>query len=93
MATDLADRLVINYNLTFRKAYKMIAKIVSIANKKNCQINDLTTTELNIIGSNSGEKIKKFLKIDNSINYKQSSGSTSPKEVKKNIQIAKRELY
>ena len=93
MATDLADWLVINYNLTFRKAYKMIAKIVSIANKKNCQINDLTTTELNIIGSNSGEKIKKFLKIDNSINYKQSSGSTSPKEVKKNIQIAKRELY
>ena len=93
MATDLADWLVINYNLPFRKAYKMIAGIISIANKKNCQINDLTTIELNIAGNDSGKKIKKFLKIDNSINYKQSSGSTSPKEVKKNIQIAKRELY
>ena len=93
MATDLADWLVINYNVSFRKAYRMIGKIISIANKKNCQINDLTIAELNIIGNDSGAKIKKFLKIDNSINYKKSLGSTSPKEVKKAIQIAKKELY
>ena len=93
MATDLADWLVINYNVSFRKAYKIIGKIISIANKKNCQINDLTIAELNIIGNDSGAKIKKFLKIDNSINYKKSLGSTSPKEVKKAIQIAKKELY
>ena len=93
MATDLADWLVINYNVSFRKAYKMIGKIISIANKKNCQINDLTIAELNIIGNDSGAKIKKYLKIDNSINYKKSLGSTSPKEVKKAIQIAKKELY
>ena len=93
MATDLADWLVINYNVSFRKAYKMIGKIISIANKKNCQINDLTIAELNIISNDSGAKIKKFLKIDNSINYKKSLGSTSPKEVKKAIQIAKKELY
>ena len=93
MATDLADWLVINYNVSFRKAYKMIGKVISIANKKNCQINDLTIAELNIIGNDSGAKIKKFLKIDNSINYKKSLGSTSPKEVKKAIQIAKKELY
>ena len=93
MATDLADWLVINYNVSFRKAYKMIGKVISIANKKNCQINDLTIAELNIISNDSGAKIKKFLKIDNSINYKKSLGSTSPKEVKKAIQIAKKELY
>jgi len=93
MATDLADWLIINYNVSFRKAYKMIGKIISIANKKNCQINDLTIAELNIISNDSGAKIKKFLKIDNSINYKKSLGSTSPKEVKKAIQIAKKELY
>ena len=93
MATDLVDWLVINYNVSFRKAYKMIGKVISIANKKNCQINDLTIAELNIIGNDSGAKIKKFLKIDNSINYKKSLGSTSPKEVKKAIQIAKKELY
>ena len=93
MATDLADWLVINYNIPFRKAYKMIAKIVGIANKKNCQINDLNTSDLNLIGNNSGKKIKSFLKIESSINYKRSLGSTSPKEVKKAIQNAKKELF
>ena len=93
MATDLADWIVINYNIPFRKAYKMIAKIINIANKKNCQINDLSITDLNLIGNDSGKKIKNFLKIENSINYKKSLGSTSPKEVGKAIQIAKKELY
>jgi len=93
MATDLADWLVINYNIPFRKAYKMIAKIVDIANRKKCQINDLSISDLSLIGNNSGKRIKSFLKIENSINYKRSSGSTSPKEVKKAIQNAKKELF
>ena len=33
------------------------------------------------------------LKIESSINYKRGLGSTSPKEVKKAIQNAKKELY
>ena len=71
----------------------MIAKIVGIASKKNCQINDLNTSDLNLIGNDSGKKIKKFLKIESSIKYKKSLGSTSPEEVKKAIQIAKKELF
>ena len=39
------------------------------------------------------KKIKNFLKIENSINYKKSLGSTSPVEVKKAIQTAKKELF
>ena len=70
----------------------MIAKLVKIADKKNCQINDLTDIELNIIGNDSGLKIKKFLKIDNSINLKKSLGSTSPKEIRKAIASAKKDL-
>ena len=93
MATDLADWLVINYNIPFRKAYKMIAKIIGIANKKSCQINDLSISDLNLIGNDLGKKIKNFLKIESSINYKKSLGSTSPIEVKKAIQIAKKELF
>ena len=93
MATDLADWLVINYNMPFRKAYKITAKIVGLANKKTCQINELKIEDLNLIEKNLGKNLKKFLKIENSINYKKSIGSTSPKEVKKSIQIAKKELY
>ena len=93
MATDLADWIVINYNIPFRESYKITAKIINIANKKNYQINDLSENDLNVMGNNSGRKIKKFLKIENSINYKKSIGSTSPKEIRKAIQVAKKELY
>ena len=44
------------------------------------------------MGTDSGKKIKKFLNIEKSIYYKKSSGGTSPQEIKKAIQIAKREL-
>ena len=71
----------------------MIAKIIGIANKKSCQINDLSISDLNLIGNDLGKKIKNFLKIESSINYKKSLGSTSPIEVKKAIQIAKKELF
>tara|TARA_B100000029_G_scaffold128913_1_gene122480 strand:- start:3530 stop:4927 length:1398 start_codon:yes stop_codon:yes gene_type:complete len=93
MATDLADWIVMNYNISFREAYKIIAKIVNLANKKDCQINDLSITELNLIDKDSGAKIKKFLNIENSITYKKSIGSTSPNEIKKAIQVAKKEVY
>ena len=93
MATDLADWIVINYNIPFRESYKITAKIINIANKKNYQINDLSENDLNVMGNDSGRKIKKFLKIENSINYKKSIGSTSPKEIRKAIQVAKKELY
>ena len=93
MATDLADWIVINYNIPFRESYKITAKIINIANKKNYQINDLSENDLNVMGNDSGRKIKKFLKIQNSINYKKSIGSTSPKEIRKAIQVAKKELY
>ena len=61
-------------------------------NKKKCQINDLSVTELNIAGQGSGKKIKDFLKIEKSINNKKSSGSTSVNEVRKAINIAKKEF-
>ena len=60
MATDLADWIVINYNIPFRESYKITAKIINIANKKNYQINDLSENDLNVMGNDSGRKIKKF---------------------------------
>ena len=93
MATDLADWIVINHDIPFRKAYKLVAKIVDKANKNNCQIDELTANDLNIIEKNSGKEIKEFLKLEKSIFYKKSYGSTAPNQVKKAIQLAKKELY
>ena len=39
------------------------------------------------------KKIYDFLKIENSIKYKKSFGSTAPTEVKRAIKKAKKEIY
>ena len=45
-ATDLADYLVINHSMSFRKAYQKTAEIVNFAEKKNKSLNELTLEEL-----------------------------------------------
>ena len=48
-ATDLADYLVTNYSMPFRKAYQKTAKIVNFAEKKKKRLNELTLEELRMI--------------------------------------------
>ena len=93
IATDLAEWMVVNLKITFRSSYKIAAKIIKIAEKNNCQINDLKTEQLSFIEINFRKKIEKFFKQKNLINCKNSFGGTAPQEVKKAIQKAKKDLY
>ena len=45
-ATDLADYLVKNHNMSFRKAYEKTSEIVNIAEKKRKKLKDLKIEEL-----------------------------------------------
>merc|ERR1711991_193956 len=45
-ATDLADYLVKNHSMSFRKAYQKTAEIVNFAKKKNKSLNELKIEEL-----------------------------------------------
>ena len=45
-STDLADYIVQNYNLPFRKAYQITAKIVNYAESKKINLDQLTLKEL-----------------------------------------------
>ena len=45
-ATDLADYLVKNHSMSFRKAYQKTAAIVNFAEKKKKKLNELTLEEL-----------------------------------------------
>ena len=45
-ATDLADYLVKNHSIPFRKAYQITAMIVNFAEKKNKKLNELSIEEL-----------------------------------------------
>ena len=92
MATDLAEWFVSNLKISFRLAYKITTKIIKVAEKNNCQINNLKVEQLNFIDSNFRQKIKEFLKLENSVKCKTSFGGTAPQEIKKAIQKAKKDL-
>ena len=46
-ATDLADYLVKNHSMSFRKAYQLTASIVNYAEKNKKKLNELNINELN----------------------------------------------
>jgi len=84
-ATDLADYLVINHSMSFRKAYQKTAEIVNFAEKKNKNLNELTLEELIKIEPNLTNDVLKVFNLKNSVNSKKSYGGTSFDNIKKMI--------
>ncbi len=89
-ATDLADYLVTNLNFTFRDAHEITGKIVLLAEKKECSLEDLKIAELKKIDNKIDSKALNVLSINSSISKKNSFGGTSPRLVKKAISDAKK---
>ena len=91
LSTDLADYLVQNHNLPFRKAYRVTAKIVNLAETKNLKLYELPMKELIKIEPNLDENVFKVLNLRNSIKSKKSYGGTSFENIKKMLKKYKRE--
>tara|TARA_B100000963_G_scaffold108113_1_gene94030 strand:- start:1202 stop:2602 length:1401 start_codon:yes stop_codon:yes gene_type:complete len=89
-ATDLADYLVTNLNIPFRDAHKITGKIILLAEKKNCSLDDLLLEDLRSIEPKIDGNIMKSISISSSILKKSSFGGTSPRLVLKAISEAKR---
>ena len=85
LATDLADYLVREKGVPFRKAHFIVGKVVAEAEKMGVDISELTN--LNEIEPLFDENAQKLLNLENSLNAKQSEGSSSVQSVKKQIQI------
>jgi len=84
-ATDLADYLVKNYSMSFRKAYQKTASIVNLAEKKKKNLNELSLDEMKkIVPGLKGDVLKVF-DLKNSVNSKRSYGGTSFDNIKKMI--------
>ena len=90
-ATDLADYLVINYSIPFRKAYQKTAKIVNLAEKKKKGLNELTLEDLKMIEPKLTEDVLKVFDLKNSIKSKTSYGGTSFVNIKKMIMNYKKQ--
>ena len=91
-ATDLADYLVKNNNMSFRKAYRITASIVNYAEKNKKKLNELTIGELNKVERKLSKDVLKVFDLKYSVNSKKSYGGTSFDNIKKMITKYKKEL-
>ena len=91
-ATDLADYIVIELNVPFRKAYQITAKIVNYAEVKKKRFDELSIKEIKKIEPKLNEEVLKIFDLKNSIKSKKSYGGTSFENIKKMINKYKKEL-
>ena len=84
-ATDLADYLVRNHSMSFRKAYQKTAAIVNLAEKKKKKLEELSIEELKKIEPKLTNDVLKVFDLKNSVNSKKSYGGTSFDNIKKMI--------
>merc|ERR1711966_563779 len=84
-ATDLADYLVKNHSMSFRKAYQKTAAVVNLAEKKKKKLNELSLEELKKIETKLTSNVLKVFDLKNSVNSKKSYGGTSFDNIKKMI--------
>ncbi len=90
-ATDLADYLVKNYSMSFRKAYQKTAAIVNFAESKKKKLNELSLDEFKKIEPKLNNDVLKVLNLENSVNSKKSYGGTSFDNIKKMIMKYKKQ--
>ena len=91
-ATDFADYLVQNNNLSFRDAYKISAKLVNYAEKNKKKLNQLNFNEVKRFNNKLDRSVMRIFDVRNSVNSKTSYGGTSIKNIKKMISYLKRDL-
>ena len=91
-ATDFADYLVQNNNLSFREAYKISAKLVNYAEKNKKKLNQLDFDEVKKMKNDLDKNVMKVFNVRNSVNLKTSYGGTSTKNIKKMISKLKKEF-
>tara|TARA_B100000900_G_scaffold383916_1_gene372265 strand:+ start:54 stop:1445 length:1392 start_codon:yes stop_codon:yes gene_type:complete len=90
-ATDLADYLVKNHSMSFRKAYQITASIVNLAEKKRKDLGGLSLEELKKIEPKLGIDVLKVFNLKNSVSSKKSYGGTSFDNIKKMISKYKKQ--
>ena len=84
-ATDLADWLVRALNLPFRDAHHVTGTLVAMAEKKGCDLPDLTITEMKSVHDGITQEVYSVLGVENSVRSRTSYGGTSPVRVAEQV--------
>ena len=90
-ATDLADYLVKNHSMSFRKAYQKTSAVVNLAEKKKKKLDELSLEELKKIEPKLTSDVLKVFDLTNSVNSKKSYGGTAFDNIKKMIMKYKKQ--
>jgi argininosuccinate lyase len=90
-ATDLADYLVIK-GIPFREAHQITGKAVQYAEEKRKTLDDLSLDELRTFSPIIGEDIFDYIRIEGSVDHRQSIGGTARQRVTQQIKKAHEDL-
>ncbi len=84
-ATDLADWLVRAAGLPFRDAHHVTGALVALAEKKGCDLPDLSLAELQSAHPEITQEVYSVLGVHNSVASRQSFGGTAPDQVRARV--------
>ncbi|MBN9885956.1 argininosuccinate lyase [Salipiger abyssi] len=84
-ATDLADWLVRETGLPFREAHHVTGTLVAMAEKKSCDLPDLSLEEMQSVSGSITEGIYDVLGVHNSVASRLSYGGTAPARVREQV--------
>jgi argininosuccinate lyase len=90
-ATDLADYLV-KKGMPFRDAHEVVALAVKHAVNKNCDLSELSLTELQAFSSMVSDDIFSVLTLEGSVASRNHIGGTAPQQVLLAIKRAKQSI-
>lgn len=91
-ATDIADWLVQNLKIPFRDAHHITGKIVQIAEKRKCRLDEIPLSDMKKFCPQINKSIYEVLSPENSAKSRKSFGGTAPDQVKKQISEARKKL-
>ena len=82
-ATDLADWLVREAGLPFRRAHEVTGRIVKLAESKNCRLEDLALEDMRSVEPGITADVFNVLSVEKSVASRRSYGGTAPENVRR----------
>ncbi len=84
-ATDLADWLVRSLGLPFRDAHHVTGTLVALAERRGCDLPDLSLADMQSVHSGMTKDVFAVLGVTNSVMSRTSYGGTAPMQVRAQI--------
>ncbi|MEO5336488.1 MAG: argininosuccinate lyase [Magnetospirillum sp. WYHS-4] len=81
-ATDLADWLVRELKMPFRRAHHVTGRLVKLAEEKGCGLEQLSLDDMRPVEAGITEAVFGVLGVDNSVQSRTSFGGTAPERVR-----------